>query len=174
MPDLRFPIGEFDFQEIPTEDEIPGLIERIAALPRNLRDAVAGLSDEQLATPYRPDGWTVAQVVHHLADSHTHSFLRFKKVLTEDTPRIEGYDEAVWAELPDAKQLDITLSLNWLDALHARWIDLLRGIAPKERQRKFKHSEYGDLSIAIYYRMYAWHSDHHVAHITELRKREGW
>ncbi len=174
MDRLRFPIGEMDLETDPKPEDIPVAVERIAALPQKLRAAVEGLTEEQLNTPYRPGGWTVAQVVHHVADSHAHSYLRFKRVLTMDNPPIEGYDEAQWAELDDAKSLEISLSLNWIDALHARFASLLRSLTPEQRARTFQHSEYGSLSLNRYFALYAWHGDHHVAHITELRKREGW
>lgn len=172
--DLRFPIGEYDLTQPRSASDVAEGIEAIAALPAELRAAVDGLSDAQLDTPYRPDGWTVRQVVHHLADSHMHSYIRFKRVLTEDNPEILGYDEARWAEFEDASRAPIGMSLDLVDALHGRWTRLLRSLSDDDRARTFQHSEYGALSLNVYIPFYGWHCKHHVAHITALREREGW
>ena len=148
-------------------------IDSIAGAPSQLRGAVAGLSDAQLDTPYRPGGWTVRQVVHHLPDSHMNAFVRMKLALTEELPTIRPYDEARWAELPDASA-PLPPSLELLDALHAKWVLLLRRLAEADWSRTFRHPESGDWRLDHVLSMYAWHGAHHIAHITSLRQREGW
>jgi hypothetical protein len=171
--DLRYPIGRF---AAPAASS-PGLraehIGTLRALPERLREAVSGLSDAQLDTPYREGGWTVRQVVHHFADSHANSYIRFKLALTENWPTIKPYDEAAWARLSDSG-LPIDGSLKFIDALHARWVSLLECLSEEDFARGFTHPERGrdDLNRAL--AMYAWHSRHHVAHITGLRARKGW
>ena len=146
----------------------------IAVLPARLRAAVAGLTDEQLDTPYRPGGWTVRQVVHHLPDSHMNGLIRTKLALTEDEPTIKPYDEKLWAELPDAK-LPIEISLGLVDGLHARWAETFRTMRPEFFARFFIHPELGGaVTLDGQLHGYAWHSRHHVAHITALRQRQGW
>ena len=160
----------------PATDEVRrGAIEGIAALPSLMREAVRGLSDPQLDTPYRPGGWTVRQVVHHVPDSHMHAYVRLKLALTEDTPTIKPYDEKPWAELADS-QMPIEVSLGLLDGIHARWVTLLRAMRPGDWARTFNHPEYpeGPRTIDWLVQAYAWHSRHHLAHITSLREREGW
>lgn len=147
----------------------------IAAAPDQLRAAVAGLSPAQLDTPYRPNGWTVRQVVHHLPDSHLNAYTRIKLALTEEEPTIKPYEEARWAELPDARTGPVELSLALLEFLHQRWLLLLRNLAAADFARQFRHPEHGrmfalDEALALY----AWHGEHHVAHITSLRRRMGW
>ena len=173
--DLRFPIGKFSFPESVSSDEIARWTDAIERAPAALRAAVKGLNTAQIETPYRPGGWTVRQVVHHLADSHLNAITRFKLALTEDTPTIKPYDEAAWANLEDTRVVPITVSLDLLDALHIRWIALVRSMSPQQMQRDFRHPEHGrilrlDATLALY----AWHGRHHVAHITTLREREGW
>ena len=136
--------------------------------------AVAGLDDRQLDTPYRPGGWTVRQVVHHYADSHANSYVRFRLALTEDAPVIKPYDEQRWAELPDAKSAPISVSLTLLSALHQRWVLLLRSLDDQTFARTFIHPELGEMRLDKTLGLYAWHCHHHVAHITNLRARQGW
>jgi hypothetical protein len=171
--DLRYPIGPEPAFE-PIAAAVRGnYIEIIAQLPASIRAAVSGLSDTQLDTPYRPGGWTVRQVVHHLADSHMHAFMRLKWALTEDAPTIKPYDEAPWAELADST-LGIAVSLGILDGIHARWVALYRAMDDARFARAFVHPERGRLTLDHHLHIYAWHSRHHVAHVTELRRREGW
>ena len=174
MSDLRFPIGKFDIAGPFPESDYPRLIGEIAETPGALRSAVAGLSRDQQETPYRPGGWTVKQVVHHLGDSHMNALTRFKLALTEDEPTIKAYDEAKWAELPDSKRVPIDVSLSLLDALHVRLVALLRGMDTADFRRRFRHPERGLMTLAQLLGLYAWHGRHHVAHITSLRARERW
>jgi uncharacterized damage-inducible protein DinB len=148
-------------------------IEEISAAPQHMREAVAGLSDSQLDTPYRPEGWTVRQVVHHVPDSHMNCWVRFKCALTEDEPAIKTYDEARWAELPDSKG-PIEVSLSLLEGLHTRWIELLDPLSEAQFHRTFVHPELGVRTLDQTLSLYAWHGRHHVAHITHLRDRMGW
>jgi hypothetical protein len=175
-PDLRFPVGRFQRPTaVLTGAERSGMIDAIAAAPAAVRDAVRGLDDRQLDTPYRPGGWTVRQVVHHLPDSHLNAYCRFKLALTEDVPTIKPYDEARWAEMPDARSPLVKESLAMLEALHVRWVFLLRGMQPSDFERKLNHPEWDvPLSLDSMLALYAWHGRHHVAHITSLRQREGW
>jgi uncharacterized damage-inducible protein DinB len=174
-PDLRFPIGKFDWNAPIGEVDYPTLIGEIAAAPGALRSVVAGLSRDQLETRYRPGGWTVKQVVHHVPDSHLNAYTRFKLALTEDEPTIKPYDEAKWAELPDSQRVPIDVSLDLLDALHTRWVALLRAMDVADFNRSFRHPEHDRiLTLAQLLGLYAWHGRHHVAHITSLKKREGW
>ena len=175
VADLRYPIGQADLSVPVTPDRRPALIADIAACPAALRAAVAGLSPKQLDTPYRPGGWTVRQVVHHVPDSHANAYIRFKQALTADMPMIMAYDEAKWAELPDSRTVPIEVSLAMLDSVHSRWVALLRGMPNESFARGYQHPEYGrrfSLDEALV--LYAWHSRHHVAHVTALRSREGW
>ena len=171
--DLRFPVGRFSFTSADARSRAES-IAVIADLPARMRAAIVGLSDAQLDTPYRPDGWTVRQVVHHLPDSHMNAYMRFKFALTEETPRIKPYDEARWAELPDGRSGPVAPSLQILDGLHARWTLLLRAMQPDDFARQLEHPEHGLLSLDRMLALYAWHCRHHVAHITELKRREGW
>ena len=171
--DLRYPIGPEPPFEPSSTVVREKYIEVIAQLPTSIRGAVSGLSDAQLDTPYRPGGWTVRQVVHHLADSHMHAFMRLKWALTEDAPTIKPYDEAPWAELADST-LGADVSLGILDGIHARWVALYRAMDDASFARAFVHPERGPLTLQHHLHIYAWHSRHHVAHVTELRRREGW
>lgn len=172
--DLSYPIGRFAAVTPGTADVRRAAIADIAALPRHMRDAVAGLNDAQLDTPYRPGGWTVRQLVHHVADSHMNAFMRLKLALTEETPTIKPYDEKSWAALADAR-LPIGISLALLDNLHARWDAIYRELTPTQFDRTFFHPETQEqLTLDLHAQHYAWHSKHHVAHITALRQREGW
>ena len=173
--ELRYPVGKFDFDDPIDEADYPTLIGQIAEAPGALRSAVAGLSRDQLETRYRPGGWTVKQVVHHVPDSHLNAYTRFKLALTENEPTIKPYDEAAWAELADSQKLPIAVSLDLLDALHLRWVTLLRSMNNADFNRGLRHPEYGrGLTLKQMLGMYAWHGRHHVAHITSLRKREAW
>lgn len=175
MTDLRYPIGPFAYAGTMTDVQRAECVARIAAAPGKLRAAAAGLDDAQLDTPYRPGGWTVRQVVHHVPDSHINAYTRFRLALTEDTPTIKPYEEARWAELPDARGLPVAVSLALLEALHARWVPLLRGLTTADAARQLRHPEHGRLmSLDELLGLYAWHGDHHVAHITSLRGRMGW
>ncbi len=173
--DLRYPIGKFDWNITVTEADYPHLIAEIAAAPAALRSAAAGLSRDQLETPYRPGGWTIKQVVHHVPDSHMNGYTRFKLALTENEPTIKPYDEAKWAELPDSQRVPIDVSLDLLDALHTRWLAILRAMDTADFNRAFVHPEHNrQFTLGQLLVLYAWHGRHHVAHITSLRKREGW
>lgn len=174
MEDLRFPIGEFVPQSSYSREEIHRAIDRLEAAPASLREAVQGLSEEQIETPYRPDGWTVRQVVHHLPDSHVNCYVRMKLALTEPEPTILPYDEKEWAKLPDSDRGDLEISLSLLDALHKRWVFLLRSLEPDRFARRFNHPEIGIVSLEVAVSSYAWHGEHHIAHITALGRRMGW
>ncbi len=174
MTDLRFPIGKFRFDGPLTKDQSQKALDDIANTPANLRAAVKGLTDAQLDTPYRPGGWTVRQVVHHVPDSHLNSYVRFKLALTEDEPTIKPYAEDRWAELADTKATPIEVSLTMLDSLHDRWVRLLRSLTPGDWKRTFRHPELGPMTLEKTLALYAWHGRHHVAHVTELRKRMTW
>jgi uncharacterized damage-inducible protein DinB len=174
MEDLRYPTGRFKRPESLSPDERRTAIETVAATPSRMRAAVRGLSDAQLDTPYRPGGWTVRQVVHHVPDSHANAFIRFKLALTEDVPTIKPYDEAAWATLEDARSTPIETSLALLEALHDRWDRILRAMSPEDYARRLNHPENGLMSLDQMLALYAWHGPHHVAHITSLRQRSGW
>jgi uncharacterized damage-inducible protein DinB len=171
--DLRYPIGKFQPIENVTDIQRRAFIDAIAETPENLKAAIAGLNERQLDTPYRPGGWTVRQVIHHVPDSHMNSFVRFKLALTEDEPTIKPYEEARWAELADSKA-PVQTSLLLLENLHKRWILLLDSLTPSDWQRKFRHPERGAMTLAENLQLYAWHGRHHVAHITALRERNNW
>ena len=172
--DLRYPIGEFKPSEQVSSDELENFIETIEVLPAKLRAAIDNLNDEQLDTPYRPEGWTVRQLVHHIADSHINSLCRFKLGLSEDKPTIKPYIEAKWAEMADAKFAPVDLSLNILDGVHARWTRLLRSLNDTDFAREIHHPEMGTMRLDALLALYDWHSRHHTAHITRLRERKGW
>jgi uncharacterized damage-inducible protein DinB len=174
MDELRYPVGRFERPASFTPEERRSAIADIAATPARLRDAVRGLSDAQLDTPYRPDGWTVRQVVHHVPDSHMNAYTRLKLALTEDTPTIKPYDEAAWAKLEDARSTPIETSLSILDGVHDRMIRILNAMTPSDFERKLNHPESGIMSLDQLLAMYRWHGKHHVAHIRNLRSRSGW
>jgi hypothetical protein len=174
MENLKYPVGRFVFDTDVTPDKRRGWIHDIADLPVTARQATAGLSPSQLDTPYRDGGWTVRQVVHHLADSHMNSFTRFKLALTETNPQIKPYNQDAWAGTADAAHTDIELSLRLLEGLHARWAALLSSMAAEDFARTFLHPENGLMTLERTLQTYAWHCRHHVAHITELRARKGW
>jgi len=172
--DLQYPIGKFEWQGSLSDDGRHRAIDAIEATPAKLREAVRGLSGEQLDTPYRPGGWTVRQVIHHLPDSHINSYVRFKLALTEDAPLVKPYDEKKWADLEDTKRTPVETSLVLLDALHARFVNLLRAMTREDFQRTFRHPELGIVTLERNVALYAWHGPHHVAQIVSLRERMGW
>ena len=174
MTDLRYPIGRFNWEGESAPARREQFINDISELPAQLRAAVAALTDEQLDTPYRDGGWSVRQVVHHLADSHMNSYVRTRLALTEEVPTITTYDEAQWAELEDARRAPIEVSLVLLESLHDRWVRLLRSLQPADFAREFKHPERGTVSLDNNLALYSWHCKHHTAHINNLRQRMGW
>ncbi len=174
MSDPRYPIGKFAYDGPPSEEQRKKFMDDIAKAPAALRAAVQGLSPQQWETPYRDGGWRVRQVVHHVPESHMNAYIRFKLALTEDEPTIRPYMEDRWAELADVQSTAPEISLALLDSLHTRWVSLLKTIKPEEWKRTFNHPERGVVSLENNLAMYAWHGRHHVAHVTELRKRMGW
>jgi DinB superfamily len=149
-------------------------LQTLRMLPERLRAAVSGLSDPQLDTPYRPEGWTVRQVVHHVADSHANCYIRFKLALTEDWPTVKPYDEVAWANLADSRLLPVEVSLTMLEALHGRWVGLLEAMSEEDFNQGYVHPEQGRQNLARVLALYDWHSRHHTSHITSLRARQGW
>lgn len=174
MDDLRFPIGRFTVDQNVTSDRRRAWIRRVAEAPAALRRAVEGLDEPRLRTPYRPDGWTLRQVVHHVPESHMNAYVRFKLALTEDNPTIKPYDEAAWATVADTDRTPVHVSLDLLDALHQRWVILLESMQPADFSRRLVHPEYGQLDLDWMLQFYAWHGHHHAAQIAGLRAREGW
>lgn len=175
MSDVRYPIGPFSsVGRSLSDDERASLIDQIEGHPARMRTAVDGLTDEQLDTRYREDGWTLRQVVHHVVDSHVNAYCRFKLALTEDNPTIRPYEEADWAELPDAKTAPVEGSLAILDALHARWVSCLRSVGSEDFARPLHYPGVGDVKVDLLLELYGWHGPHHEAHITTTRKRNGW
>jgi hypothetical protein len=174
MTDLRYPIGKFHYEGPLTEETKQKYLADIEQTPAHLRTAVKGLSDQQLDTPYRPEGWTVRQLTHHVPDSHLNAYIRFKLALTEDEPTIKPYAEDRWAKLADTQTTPVEVSLTMLDSLHARWIRLLRSLKPDDWKRTFRHPELGLMPLEKNLALYSWHGRHHVAHITALRERNGW
>jgi hypothetical protein len=172
--DLRYPIGKFQWPAAIAAEDREKSIAQIAAAPAEFRQAVHGLDDQQLDTPYREGGWTVRQVIHHVPDSHMNSYCRFKFALTENQPGIKGYAEDLWAELADGRTGPIDTSLVLLESLHRRWVILLKSMTDQDFARSFRHSELGLLRLDSTLALYDWHSRHHVAHITSLRQRMGW
>jgi hypothetical protein len=174
MIDLRYPIGRFQRPEVVSESDRQNAVESIAGLPAQMRAAVSGWKTDQLDTPYRPDGWTVRQLLHHVPESHMNSYIRFKLALTEDEPLIKPYDEDAWARLPDATTAPVDLSLDLLDTLHQRWVLLLRSMTAEQWNRTFRHPEVGVVRLDVNALLYSWHGKHHLAHIKSLRDRKGW
>lgn len=174
MEDLKYPIGKFRLDPEVTPEKRDGWIDRLDELPSRLHGAVDDLSDQRLETPYRPEGWTIRQVVHHIADSHINAFVRCRLALTEPKPTIKPYDQAAWARLADARSAPIGPSLAIISAVHERWVFLLRDLSQDDYSRVLHHPEMGDIDVDTILQMYAWHGDHHLAHITGLRDREGW
>jgi uncharacterized damage-inducible protein DinB len=172
---LRFPLGRFQWSGALSADQRRQDMTILSETPARLRQAVANLTNEQLDTPYRDGGWTVRQVVHHVPDSHLNAYVRFRLTLTEDQPLVKTYDEAAWANLSDARTAPLEPSLSLLDAIHTRWVLLLRDLAPEDFQRVFRHPEYSEARpLDWLLHLYAWHGPHHVAHITGLKERRGW
>jgi uncharacterized damage-inducible protein DinB len=177
IPNPRYPIGKFSGPAPGAEvsaRELDEAVRSLAELPEQLRNAVEGLDDRQLATPYREGGWTLRQVVHHVADSHMTAFGRIRKALTEDWPPVAGYQEAEWAKLHDSTAAPLAWSLDLLEGLHARWVMMLQSLTAEQWQRGYVHSEAGRLTLPTIIALYGWHSRHHVAHITHLRAARGW
>jgi uncharacterized damage-inducible protein DinB len=174
LDDLRYPIGRFN----PPATSLPGIraahIETLRQLHERLHAATAGLNDAQLDTSYREGGWTVRQVVHHIADSHANAYIRFKLALTENWPTVKTYDEAAWANLADSRGLPIDGSMATIGALHGRWVALLESLSEEDFQKGYNHPERGRQNLATALAMYAWHARHHTAHIAGLRARQGW
>ena len=172
---LRYPVGPIVRIKEPLDRATRSrFIDAIEHAPAKFRSLVAGLSDAQLDTPYRPGGWTVRQVVHHVPDSHLNAYIRFKLALTEDTPTIKPYDQAQWAELADARESPIETSLQLLESLHDRWVRLLRSMSDADFSRRLMHPENGPMTLDSVLGLYGWHGRHHTAHITSLRERKGW
>lgn len=171
--DLRYPAGKFDRPPDLSRSQLDTMIRGIEVAPRNLRAAVAHLNEDQLDTPYRPEGWTVRQVVHHIADSHMNSYMRMKLALTENNPVIKPYDQERWATLADSSE-PVEPSLALIDGLHHRWVSLLRSLKDGDFTRTFVHPESGLVRLDHNIALYEWHCRHHIAHITSLRRRMGW
>jgi uncharacterized damage-inducible protein DinB len=174
MSDPRYPIGQPEKFGPFSDAERAAMIDRLAAAPAALRAAVAGLSDAQLDTPYRDGGWTVRQVVHHIADSHINAYTRFKFTCAEDNPTMKGYNENVWAAHRDATTLPVEVSLRLIEGLHARLVEFLRSLKPQDFARRFTHTENGPRDVDWLLAIYSWHGAHHTAHITSLRAAQGW
>jgi uncharacterized damage-inducible protein DinB len=174
MSDLGYPVGRFVPDSPPTPETRARHIGEIAALPPRLRQAVTGLNQEQLNTPYREGGWTVRELVHHVPDSHMNAYIRCKLALTEDVPTIKPYDQSAWANLPDTALTPVEVSLSLPEAIHARWVTLLRSLKAEDFKRQFHHPETGMQTVESTVAFYDWHSNHHLAHITSLRDRMGW
>jgi hypothetical protein len=172
--DLQYPIGKFQWEGVITDERRAQLIDQIKQAPAQLRQALAGLTEEQIDSTYRPGGWTVRQVVHHLPDSHMNLYVRFRLALTEDEPTIKPYNQEHWAALEDARTAPVELSLSLLESLHRRFVLLLRSLRPEDFARTFRHPELGVVTLDKYLGMAAWHGRHHIAHITSLRERMGW
>jgi uncharacterized damage-inducible protein DinB len=175
MTDPRYPIGKFERRDSLSPQERRACIDQIASMPQQIRDAVRGLSDQQLDTPYREGGWTLRQVVHHVPDSHMNAYMRLKHALTEESPTIKPYDEDAWSKLADARDTPVETSLALLAALHQRWVGLLRTLQDDDFRRTFRHPEHpGSVTIDWLVALYAWHGRHHTAHITSARERMKW
>jgi hypothetical protein len=174
LDERRLPVGPFTLDANVTVAKRKEWIRTLADAPAVVREAVAGVDEVQLDTPYREGGWTPRQVVHHLADAHMNGFVRFKLALTEDHPAIKTYEEDLWGETADVRQASVELSLGLLDALHARWTILLESLTDEQFNRAFRHPERGVMTIDKAIQLYAWHGVHHAGHIQGLRRRSGW
>ena len=172
--DPRYPVGDFKMPAHVTNEARAEAIREIASTPEKLRAAVKGLNDTQLDTPYREGGWTVRQVVHHVADSHVNAYIRLRLALTENSPTIKPYEEGAWAKLEDAEHAPVEVSLRLIDPLHERWARLLQSLKADDFARKLVHPEHGGRTVDWLVQLYAWHGRHHTAHITELKKQKGW
>jgi hypothetical protein len=171
---LRYPIGRYDWKRQVGLADISEAIDAIELLPQSMDFALDGLDEAQLDTPYRPGGWTVRQLVHHVADSHMHAYVRLKFALTESAPVIKPYSETAWAELADSRCEPASLSMSLIEALHRRWVGLLRSLTAPDFEKTFQHPELGPVSLDRHTSLYAWHGRHHAAHITTLRQRMNW
>jgi uncharacterized damage-inducible protein DinB len=171
---LKYPIGRYQLEDIIDKDSINNWIKEIESLPEKLIAAVRGLNKEQLQTPYRPEGWTVQQVVHHIADSHMNVYIRFKLALTENKPIVKPYDQKLWAELADTKSVEVKVSLDLIKSLHKRWTTLLYQLTEEELEKEYLHPESGMKNLKETICNYAWHGNHHLAHITSLKQRMSW
>lgn len=174
LESLKYPIGRYQVEEIIDYNTIAKWIKEIESLPKKLSNAISGLSAEQLSTQYRPEGWTLRQVIHHIADSHMNAYIRFKLALTEDKPMIKPYDEKLWAELPDNNIVDVQVSLDLINFLHTRWSALLKQLSDNDLNKEFIHPESGTKNLKETICHYAWHGNHHLAHITSLKERMKW
>ena len=172
--DLKYPIGKFQWEDGLSEGRRRELIGQIAETPAKVRAAVAGFSERQFDTPYREGGWTVRQLVHHIADSHLNAYVRFKLTMTEDEPTIKTYEQQKWAETADSLTVPAEVSLGLIEGIHARWTTLLQSLSATDFARKFNHPEHGKMTLERLLGLYAWHGRHHTAHITGLRERMGW
>jgi uncharacterized damage-inducible protein DinB len=172
--DPRYPIGKFELPKDVTPELRQAAIDEIAGTPAKVRAAVAGLSDAQLDTPYREGGWTVRQVVHHLADSHINAYVRCRLALTETQPTMKPYEESAWANLEDARRAPVEVSLELIEPLHERWVRLLRSMKTEQYARTLLHPDHGVKNLDWLLFLYSWHGKHHTAHITQLRKQKGW
>ena len=172
-PDLRYPVGRCPRPDSADDLRIANYINTLAALPENLRSAVDGLSETQLDTPYREGGWTVRQLVHHIADSHISAYICTRLALTEDWPVVKGYNEKAWANLADCT-LPVEVSLELLEPLHRRWVAVFESLSGDDWERGYQHAVGGRTTVLRVLTIYEWHSRHHVAHIAELRKSKGW
>jgi hypothetical protein len=173
--DPRYPIGPFQPQHELTPEERRAMLQTIAATPARMREAVAGLTEAQLDTPYRDGGWTLRQVAHHVPDSHLNAYCRVKLALTEENPVIRPYDESMWAKVDDSRTTPVEVSLTLLESLHARWMKVFDSMKPEDFRRTFRHPEHGGIQTLDWLvAMYSWHGRHHVAHITSTRQRLGW
>lgn len=172
---LKFPIGEFQIPENVSVEDIRKYTDELARLPQALVDEVQDLDQDQLQTAYRPEGWTIRQLVHHLSDSHMNAFMRFKWALTEDEPTIKAYNEKRFADLADSQFTPVSLSLSFLKALHGRWVILLENMSTEDFERTFVHPESGfRYTLKQSLANYAWHGRHHLQHIKDIKKRKGW
>lgn len=172
LENLRYPVGRHTHPEAVSADEQTHAIRTISAFPDKIRHATERLTDQQLDTPYRPDGWTIRQVVHHVADSHVNAYVRFKLAITEDSPTIKPYNEKLWAELPDSKILPVEISLHILKAIHTRWVVVMENMKPEDWDKKYIHPEHNSImTLAQAAMMYEWHCNHHLGHITGLKSR---
>ena len=172
--DPRYPIGDFVPPETITSEDLRFAIQTLAEMPALLRESLRHLNEDQLNTPYRGGGWTVRQLVHHIADSHMTAAYRLRKALTEDWPIVTGYEEKAFAELHDYYLAPVEWSVDVLEGVHARWVMLLQSMDSSQFDRGFKHAERGPMTLAVATMLYAWHARHHVAHITTLRAQKGW
>lgn len=172
--DPKYPIGKFQAEDKLTNARRKELIDQIAETPVKFRAAVKGFSEQQFDTPYRDGGWTVRQLVHHVADSHMNAYIRFKLAMTEDEPAIKTYEQERWAETIDSQTAEPEVSLSLIEGIHHRWVMLLRAMSSTDYARKFNHPEHGKMTLERLLGLYAWHGRHHAAHITSLRERMGW